>query len=175
MPNHVYNRLIVTGDTAELGELVSSLRSEENDPDTGDTYPIDFERDVPMPAELAQVLSADEPSQEDVRAALDWRREHWGTKWNANWPKLEGEPEQGALTYTFATAWRPADAWLGVVAERHPELRFVHEYYEEMAHFAGRATFESGRLVADQELDPYEVEWADWTDDDEDGNGAGIQ
>jgi Ferredoxin-like domain in Api92-like protein len=165
VPNHVYNRLRVQGHPVVLEALVAALRCGEPDPRTGRLSPLDFERHVPMPPRLAAVLLDANPLQADVRAVRDWRRRHWGTKWNAQVDEMVADLSGGEVTYRFTTAWRPPDAWLGVVAALHPALVFVHEYYEEYAHFAGRATLIDGRLTATDALDPYELAWAEWSDE----------
>jgi hypothetical protein len=167
VPNHVYNRLHVQGDPVLLEALVAALRAREPDPRTGRLSPLDFGRHVPMPPRLVEALLVADPSQADVRALRDWRREHWGTKWNAQVDEMTGDPSAGEVTYRFTTAWRPPDAWLGVVAAFHPEIAFVHEYYEEYAHFAGRATLSDGRLTATEVVDPSELDWAEWSDEDD--------
>jgi Ferredoxin-like domain in Api92-like protein len=166
VPNHVYNRLRVQGHPAMVEALVEALRSSRPDPRTGRLSPLDFERHVPMPPGLRARLLVADPPQVDVRALRDWRREHWGTKWNAQVDEMTGDPSGGEVTYRFTTAWRPPDAWLGVVAAFHPELAFVHEYYEEYAHFAGRARLVDGRLTATEVVDPYELDWAEWSDEE---------
>jgi hypothetical protein len=158
VPNHVYNRLRVQGPPVLLEAIVSTLRGSGHSP-------LDFERHVPMPPRLAAALLDADPPQVDVRAVRDWRRRHWGTKWNAQVDEMVADPSGGEVTYRFTTAWRPPDAWLGVVAALHPGLVFVHEYYEEYAHFAGRATLIDGRLTITEALDPYELEWAELSDD----------
>lgn len=83
MPNWVHNRLLVTGDPAEVAGFVQAARDE-----AGEQAVLDFERHVPTPPELlAGIRGAD--TRPPVRTPtgddrwFDWRREHWGTKWNA--------------------------------------------------------------------------------------------
>ena len=102
----------------------------------GDTILLDFEQHVPTPSE---VLASDDWYR--------WRRKHWGTKWNASDIARRGSPDAGRITYRFATAWRPPDAWLTAVSAAHPSLDLHHEYVEEMHHFAGRGHFRAGELV----------------------------
>jgi hypothetical protein len=70
--------------------------------------------------------------------------------------------DEGSVTYSFATAWSPPDAWLAHVSDAHPGLTFRHEFCEEMAHFAGRRIWHRGELVEHEPLDPDEVEWMEW-------------
>ena len=157
MPNWTYNLLAVEGDPPELAALAAAVTGVDED---GDTITLDFEQHVPTPPE---VLASDD--------WYDWRREHWGTKWNASDVAKRGSPKDGRITYRFATAWRPPDAWLTAVSAAHPSLDLHHEYVEEMHHFAGQGRFRAGELVEHHERDPetrfwwleYEPEYdADW-------------
>jgi len=91
---------------------------------------------------------------------MEWRDEHWGTKWNAMDASLEELP-LGGLEYTFQTAWRPPDGWLAAVSAQHPDLNLDHEFIEEMDQFAGRGTWRGGHVIGQEVLDPDEITWVE--------------
>ena len=145
MPNWTYNLLAVEGEPSDLAALAAAVTGVDED---GYTISLDFEQHVPTPPE---VLASDD--------WYHWRREHWGTKWNASDVARRGSPKEGRITYRFSTAWRPPDAWLAAVAAAHPSLEFHHEYVEELHHFAGEGDFRAGELVEHRERDPEERFW----------------
>ena len=163
MPNWTYNRLTVEGEPADVQVFIEAVRGEEAE-GNGSPDVLSFERHLPTPADAL----ADRGSPEERRFPdwFKWRREHWGTKWDAHWPRVV-DLKDGSVTYSFATAWRPPDAWLEFVSAMHIELTFRHEFCEEMAHFAGRSDWEAGALVEHEWVDPYEVEWMEWEEAEE--------
>ena len=119
MANWTYNLLAVEGEPSELAALASDMTGVDEE---GYTMSVDFERHVPTPPEVL--------ASGDWR---NWRREHWGTRGNANDTARHGSPKEGRITYRFSTAWAPPGAWLAAVAAAHPSLDFHHEYVEETA------------------------------------------
>jgi len=71
MPNYVYNKLDVIGERSDLEAFIERNRS-----DTPDGYALDFERLVPMPAE---VFDADpDATRGGIPSWYAWRVDHWG-------------------------------------------------------------------------------------------------
>lgn len=164
MPNWVYNRLKLTGLAADVGAFVERVRSSPSEPD-GEPTVLDFERMIPVPEELRGNQETDPDDPHGFPKWRTWAVEHWGTKWNAWYPSLEGNPDDGEVTYSFQTAWTPPDKWLAKASTEFPTLEFRHEYVEEMGHFAGRGLWRAGDLIEEQELEPAEIEWAREEDD----------
>jgi hypothetical protein len=121
MPNWCVNTLVIKGSPQDLREFKHRVRSNDIDPDSGKPFPIGFEQHVPEPAGLHD----DEPAYNRYPDAYYWRKEHWGTKWNAMYPRRpRGSLKSGCLTYRFFTASGPPDAWMDVVAAEHRKLSF---------------------------------------------------
>ena len=74
----------------------------------------------------------------------DWNIKNWGTKWDVN-ASLDCE-EKNDLTYFFATAWSPPEAWLRKVSERFLNLKFVMIYDEPGMGFKGTMEVMAGEL-----------------------------
>ena len=170
MPNRIHNRLVVTGEGEQLSRFVVAAEDAVIDEETGERAPLDFERHVPTPAALLARL--DRPARSPARSpARDdgwfrWRRENWGTKWNAMWPSREGDPRDGTVTYKFATAWAPPEAWLRRVSEQHPELVFELESIEEFLQGSGGWSWSAGALVDSWPVDPEAADWIELSHND---------
>ncbi len=107
MPNLCVNELVVKGRPADLKDFKHRVRSDEIDERTGKPFPIGFEQHVPEPPGLYD--KGPQPNQ--FPDWYVWRREHWGTKWNAMYPRRpRGSLKSGCLTYKFFTASGSAGA-----------------------------------------------------------------
>ena len=170
MPNWIHNRLIVTGESRELSRFVAAAEAVEIDEETGERTPLDFERHLPTPHEL--LAGARGPHGSPVRVPygddgwFHWRRENWGTKWNAMWPSREGDARGGIVAYKFATAWTPPEAWLRSVSELHPELVFELESIEEFLQGSAGCRWSAGVLVGRWPVDPEAADWIELSHDD---------
>jgi hypothetical protein len=151
MPNYCDNTLTVSGEPQVLREFKHAVRAVEVDPYTGRRPVLDFDRLVPMPSELLENRAEVQPGC--VPGWYSWRVENWGTKWNAQAPRLSGTLKSGDLRYRFLTAWTPPYEWLQTVAPTYPSLTFHLRYQEEMGHFEGDARWEGGKLVVDEAWD----------------------
>lgn len=137
MPNHVYNTIVVHGES-EFVELLDVAVK------TSDILPFDFNRIIPHPAIVDSICSGsldcktwkDHPN----RNWLDWNREHWGTKWNA----YEFE-ECGDGRYEFCTAWNPPIPVIRMLSKLFPELLISLVFEEEGRGFAGSMEFQDGK------------------------------
>lgn len=80
--------------------------------------------------------------------AYDWRVANWGTKWDADCFDVNLHSD-GTLSVVFDTAWSPPLGVMTRLAERFPSLRFRLFYEEGGMAFTGCATFDDGRMIAD--------------------------
>lgn len=173
MPTWVYNRLEVSGPRAELAAFVSDVSGEPGDDGT-EPEALDFARAVPPPPKLEVGASpalrpGDVGDGGEMPEWRQWRTEHWGTKWNAMYSRLEGESDEGRVVYRFSTAYSTPDPWLAAISDAHPTLAFVHEYCEEFVQLYGRRRWNAGAAAAEEHVaDPHEFAWLDWDDEDED-------
>ena len=172
MPNWVFTRLTVVGPPADVGAFVERVGpSGRHSNEEGAV--LDFERIVPMPDDLRGSDEAGPDAPHGLPRWYTWAVEHWGTKWNAWYSSLEGDPQSGEVTYSFQTAWSPPDMWLGEASLEFPQLEFRAEYVEELGHFAGRGLWRDGDLVEHEELEPEDVSWAQRVDDEEEEDVPG--
>jgi Ferredoxin-like domain in Api92-like protein len=166
MPNWVFNKLAVSGSPEGMKRFAEANR--ELDATEGDPSVLDFERALPTPGELLGDRTGRwapvRPAGGDDRW-MNWRNEHWGTKWNAMYASVEEFPLVG-IQYMFQTAWRPPDAWLAEVSAQHPDLNLDHEYVEEMGQFPGRGTWRGGYVIGYEALDPNQISWVEQKPDE---------
>ncbi len=117
MPNWCDNRVAIQGPPKLVMEVVERLESDERW--------FDFEGYLPTPPEL---LDPDQPREEHTLPDwYEWRREHWGVKWNARGSTRRGYGRTGRVRYRFLTAWGPPDTFLDHLAACHPELTAVRD------------------------------------------------
>jgi hypothetical protein len=176
MPNHIKNRLIFTGTTKEVAELIGSIRSEERS--------IDFNQIIPMPKELGieihtgveiaakrallmplrfddMRVSPLEYSEEDWGHFIqclqnarkyryiywyDWALDNWGTKWNAY-----GTPDKrdNDNTIFFETAWSSPTTLIKVLSEKYPSVIINLKYAsEDSGYNTGHITFHAGAITS---------------------------
>lgn len=151
MPNWCRNTLTVRGRPEDLREFKHRVRSNEIDERTGKPFPIGFEQHVPEPPGLEQ----DEEVKNRFPAWYVWRREHWGTKWNAMYPRRpRGSLKSGCLVYRFFTAYGPPEPWMHVVAHEHSRLSFDLEF--EIEYWGGGSLrWRRGRMLKPKVDMPY--------------------
>ena len=123
------NRLTVLGDTRELGAFVEQVETEEQ--------PLSFETLVPTPADLLK------------EGWYEWRIEHWGTKWDAEFEEVT-EPlsvRRTRATYVFLTEFAPPLAWVDRASEAFPALTFRLDYAALDGSSSGVKEVRAGEVV----------------------------
>lgn len=164
MPNNAENWLTIEGQKLKVEEVINCLKGTW--PETGDERPIDFSSIVPYPQEYEEkdrlasewekeqkgkdpktVNWNERPKDGFNSGGIDWRCEHWGTKWGAY--KIRGpiifDPKYRDDTfyradYLFETAWSAPTPWLEALARKFPDVcitcttlengcQFLHEFH----------------------------------------------
>jgi hypothetical protein len=67
----------------------------------------------------------------------NWNVKHWGTKWNAN--DIAIAYDSGSVE--FETAWSPPEPVVQALAQRFPNVTFIHDYVEQGIGYAGRKVY----------------------------------
>lgn len=158
MPNIVYNRLAVTGPPDELASFVERVRGPADDEEP---RRLDFRRHVPIPPDLERRARVEPDDDLGLPPWYSWAVASWGTKWNAMWSSIEGDPVTARVLYKFGTAYSTPDPWLFVVSAAHPALTFDHEFAEEFDQFAGRARLRAGELERFEQLRAADLDWTE--------------
>lgn len=134
MPNHIANKLEITGNKKDVIELTEFLKGENGD--------VDFNNLIEMPKELL-----------DNDGWYDWRCDNWGTKWNAYEISVEleewdGDPNEFSVFIRFCTAWSGVPKLMAILAERFPRLNEFRYTYadEDYGYNVGRYWFKNGKI-----------------------------
>ena len=152
MPNHVINKLTISGTKENVEKLLEAIRNTE------ESMLIDFNKIFPMPEELKGTTSP--PRKRDKTLIekygtdnwYDWSCTNWGTKWNA-YEQTKGEPqtdETGNQTETifFQTAWSTPFPVIRKLSEQFPEVNLHVTFADEDAgHNCGMYSLFDGEEV----------------------------
>ena len=137
MPNWCNSTLCVKGLKASVDSFLELIRSE--------VTLFDFCRIVP------------ETSVNQEQGGKNWHVENWGTKTNAYLACVEHDRqwEHDGKTFAqasirFRTAWTAPGHVVRRAAEMFPELSFDLFYFEPVAGFDGRLSFERGEVICDE-------------------------
>src|SRR5690606_22586225 len=100
---------------------------------------VDFGRVIPMPPEDDPMFTANRTEHRDENdqvfmvsysmggySPLDWRREHWGTKWNASSAERPAEDR-----VRFETAWSCPEPVLVALSKMHSGERIAVRFADE--------------------------------------------
>lgn len=128
MPNHITNILFINEEGEKLQRVLDTLK--------GENGAIDFEKLTPMPKE-----------EEDNW--YEWRKEHWGTKWNAY--DINREIDFSDENHiVFNTAWSAPMPIYKEIAELLPDCRIYITYADEDCGFnCGEVFIRNGEVETD--------------------------
>lgn len=149
MPNWCECDLFITG--KKVPEVLTAIK--------GDDTLFDFNKIIPMPAEL-MITSPQHTVQEKVQAEknlrlhgakdwYDWAHKRWGTKWNAS--EVSVEKTSSAAKIMFQTAWAPPTPVIIALSAKFPDCRFVLFYFECGMSFQGKLVVEGGKVIQKEE------------------------
>lgn len=137
MPNHVANELIFRGVDADAkAEIIANLCNADGE--------VDFGILVPLPLNMWWGSVSQKHEKAFKRIALDWCREHWGTKWNAYKHRAIEETED-TLILRFDTAWNPPYPWLAAVFNKL-KRSFDHNWLSEGEERGHHAVFDHTKV-----------------------------
>jgi hypothetical protein len=175
MPNHVDNRLTITGDKAELIRFVSETY--EGD----ETY--NFNKLVPLDPRASKVVRWEkEDGTEQVFGAFSSAEEGfdgyqnaidvWGTKWGAYdiqaggaWYELLEKEDYHDIAFYYQSAWSPAGELMRKISAQFPTLSFGTWFTEEGMGFCGWQLYKGGEEVAENSYDMSSLPDCDWDDE----------
>lgn len=128
MPNYVRNSVTFEADAETVAFVLDFIKGIRGSA-------IDFNSIIPSPVGLDDTTSRSgvERSKEGRMAMLrfgypswyEWRREHWGTKWNAS----DISPIENGVV--FDTAWSAPHPILRRLAKCFPDVRITHRWADE--------------------------------------------
>lgn len=122
MPNHVYNRLIIKGESNKLEQFYIENKKEENI-----ITEEDIEEELLCFSNLVPIINQDNWYEERIQK--------WSTKWEPYDITINENYDNNILEYEFNTAWSPPHEWLLTVSKIYPEFEFTIYSEDEFINF----------------------------------------
>ncbi len=143
MPNHVTNRIKITGDPDTVKHILNKIKSDEFGVGT-----MDFEKIIPMPENIFRGnLGLRERKLYGKNNWYDWSVANWGTKWNAYGfdSNIDYSKEK---EIRFLSAWSAPHPVIARLAEMFPSVKFEHKWADEdIGMNCGRRVYYDGERI----------------------------
>jgi hypothetical protein len=157
MPNHVDNRLTITGDVAELKKFVSATYEGNENYNFNKLVPLDPRANKEVrwtkPDGTEQVFGAFS-SAEDGFDGYQNAIDVWGTKWgaydiqaNGAWYEILDKEEYHDITFNYQSAWSSAGELMRKISAQFPTLAFGTWFTEEGMGFCGWELYKGGEEI----------------------------
>lgn len=153
MPNHVTNRVKITGPIEKLNEFYEFNKSLGINNSENEDMELDFSKAIPEPE------YNNKSENESLNGSPDWyewRVNNWGTKWNAY--DINVNKNEDELYYYFNTAWSHPIEWYKKVFSMFPELDASIIYVDEGFTYFGKAIVINGEYNVYFEYDYSSIE-----------------
>jgi hypothetical protein len=95
-----------------------------------------------------------------------WQKEPWAGFFGGP-ERREDDPQAGRLVYLWADDYKRPGPSVADIAAAYPQLTLLLEYADETGSIAGRADYADGSEVRSGHVEPEELEWVEWDDDEE--------
>ena len=186
MPNHISNRLTITGEAEKVAKVFDAIKGEYK---SGEDRPIDFNKIIPMPKILPYVgkgrtnlngeavnswwtdadaefndpnkkpnrlLTTEEKAEIAATGFPDWY--DWSiAKWGTKWNAYDQKQLTDNAIY-FETAWSAPIPVIEALAAAHPDIEITLEYADEdKGSNAGIVKYSGGKMVEEQDLEDAEA------------------
>lgn len=143
MPNHITNRIKITGDPDMVKRVLNKIKNDEFGVGT-----VDFEKIIPMPDNIFKGnLGIQERELYGKNNWYDWSVANWGTKWNAYGfdPNADYSKEK---ELRFLTAWSAPHPVIAKLSEMFSSVKFEHEWADEdIGMNCGRYVYYDGERI----------------------------
>ena len=159
MPNWCSNQLFVEGEKKQLDAFLEFIKGYD---DEGMSIHFSFESIDKTPPELLAMPSPVSHVEQDKNAIeaenvkkynakdwYEWRKNHWGTKWNLDKNAYTKRYSSKKWAISFDTAWTPPIPIIERLAEKFPDLKMELKYCEPSLCFAGVFKAYKGALIDD--------------------------
>ena len=128
MPNHVTNRLCITGPKKDRDAFLATLMFPGYHVDH-DKGKFSLNQIVPMPS---NVFRGDLGRYEEAKYPEDknwygWSVKNWGTKWDC-YDVQDAKVGTKSIKLVFQTAWSPPREWMYTASKAFPTLKFCNHY-----------------------------------------------
>ena len=138
MPNHVKNKMTISGNPESIDRLLAKVTTSESQ--------FDFNGIIPMPDDIFKGnLGYEERRMYGAKNWYDWSWDNWGTKWNAYEITVERDYDD-QLRVEFLTAWSEPEPIFYALNEQYPDLDIYVEFAnEDLGRDCG--VFQNGDLI----------------------------
>jgi hypothetical protein len=172
MPNWCSNHMTIIGPEAEVRSILSAIRPELDDEDSG------LRKFMPQPKD----------ENGELVGGTSWQYDNWGTKWgdcdtDITYEDYDGDNSSASLVYS--TAWGPMSGLVAEISRLHPQCTIDVEYEEPGMCFFGIEQYRNGSVVLDRHHeyefdsgviklpDGWEMNFdTDWDDEEQDPMGT---
>lgn len=140
MPNWCEHDLVIQGNPEDIAKFKDFAKSENS--------VLDQNKFIPYPKKFLPALKVFRPGE------YEWRKKHWGTKWEIEAPSLyEGKTRNGKTTlqYFFLCAWSPCLPIILAMGKKFKSLQFKLHYYEPGMEFQGDYVIKNGKVITDKQ------------------------
>lgn len=144
MPNHITNRIKLSGEDADVHKLIEEIKNDEFGLGT-----IDFEKVISMPDNIYRgSIGEAEEKLYGKNNWYDWSLANWGTKWNA-YGYYEGEDYScNKDSLRFLSAWSAPHPVIQKLSEMFPCVKIEHKWADEdIGVNCGRRTYYNGERI----------------------------
>ena len=177
MPNHVDNRLIITGEESELKKFVSATHLGEGNYSFNQLVPLNPKGHKEVRFTQAdgteQVFGAFATLEADGFDGYNEACKMWGSKWGAYdiqaggaWHEVLVNGEYSCITFNYNSAWGPSGELMRRISAQFPTLSFGTWFTEEGNGFAGWELYINDELVSEGSADMDTLPELDWDNDD---------
>lgn len=169
MPNHVYNNLSVSGPKDDVLAFHGTINFDKGE-DNGIIRAF-----IPFPKELEGEEILNKDGESVGRAFSDegyfWCLKHWGTKWgdyetDVLSEPLESFPGEWSVSYSYNTAWSPANEAIITIAKKFPNLTFTVSWEEEGFQSCGALVAKGALYAGGYVPEDAFPNFPDWDDDE---------
>ena len=148
MPNNVYNRLIIKGESNKLEQFYIKNKKEENI-DTEEKEEKEEKEELLCFSNLVPIINQDNWYEERIQK--------WSTKWEPYDITINENYDNNILEYEFYTAWSPPHEWLLTVSKIYPELEFTIYSEDEFINFFCENIYINGKHTNLYEYDCNQI------------------
>jgi hypothetical protein len=138
MPNWCSNELKIQGNPKELSKLIKKVQITKSEA-TENHYESVFSCHRVIPRPIDQEANW-----------YDWNVTNWGSKWDLNDVRFDGEVEDKEVSYYFESAWSPVVPVIEALAKEFKKLSFTYAFYETGSDYWGELEYKKGELVSEE-------------------------
>lgn len=177
MPNHITNRIKVTGPMDTVKEIVELCL--DRDGEAIWTYngekmhnPFDFRKIVPETEDVKKSLEDPKYYPEEymknwkpefpfqthpMEYWYEWHCQYWGTKWNSYDPSVDEDGSDGKWVVWFDTAWAAPHPVIEALAAKFPDVYIDHRWADEdIGSNAGIRKYKAGKVYFGESMDGHD-------------------